>query len=157
MVRRSNFIRAGMIYLLSTILTSCFPVKPVPANVAGLWVEREETDGGGGRSATCGFFRFSPDGAFEAQNIPFKHFTLSVRSGRGDASGTWQLDSSSSDPFALHKIVLRFRPTPGTPWYPRGLERSVVFPVGSRDVFWTSSESPRAIFVKVNNGKGECW
>lgn len=147
-----KFIFGAVVCLLSVVLISCLPVKPTSNDVVGLWVERDETEGGKTVTAPCAYFRFLPEGQFKARNMPLKYFTLSVPSGRVDASGTWRLDTSSKDPFALHKIVLIFDPNPRG--FPRGLETSVLFPVGSRDQFWTGVESPMATFVK--KASAEC-
>ncbi len=137
-----------VVCLLSSVLAACLPQKPVPDDVIGLWVERYEDDDVRTPVALCAaYFRFFPDGRFEAHNIPARFFY--GKGPRVDTSGTWRLDTTSNDPFALHKIHLRFAPIPGE----YGVTTSVVFPIGSRDVFWTFVERPSATFGKEDEAR----
>ncbi len=141
---RGGWLVVGVIAcILSLSLAACLPAKPVPDDIVGLWVELHEDEGGARSPAPCTYFRFYPDGTFEAHNIPTRFFYHG--DSRADTSGTWRLDTFSNDPFAMHKIILELAPIPGE----YGVTTSVLFPVNTRDEFWTFVESPRAVFAKA--------
>lgn len=104
--------------LLVTALPSCLPAKPTEEEMVGLWVERRSRSQVQGDFA-CAYFRFAEDGRFEAHNLPNEYFVglsyplehLAVV----EAQGTWALDTQSKDPFALHRVLLRFGPMPPYP------------------------------------------
>ena len=98
-------------------LAACIPPKPTREEVIGRWVEQRsrskfKDDG------PCAYFEFSENGRFEAHQMPADYLVWEGFRPRGfpprlDTKGTWTLDTSSSDPFALHDINLAFDAVPG--------------------------------------------
>jgi hypothetical protein len=115
-----------------------------------LWVERRETSKVKD-TEPCAYFEFSDNGTFEARYMPREYFNLG-RSlpleylTRIDATGTWTLDTSSTDPFALHRINLEFAPVPGFPLGFSG-HLSITYPP-SRDLRAGVPDDPWVIFSK---------
>lgn len=88
-------------------LTGCLPHKPTREDIIGVWIGYYAYASGGQQPA--GSFEFFEDGTFEARDIPREEFfDWGLPPQRIDAQGTWELDVSSNDPFAVHKIRLEF-------------------------------------------------
>jgi len=101
-------IHYSTILVIAFLMTGCLISKPTNSDLIGLWVEHS-TDKE--NSQPCGTFEFFEDGKFEAKNIPSKYFiSLGYLPERFDASGKWELDTTSKDPFAVHQIRLGFAP-----------------------------------------------
>lgn len=98
---------------LAFLLAGCLISKPTNDDIVGLWVEHP-TDKE--ISQPCGTFEFFNDGRFEVKNVPSKYFmSIGNLPERFSASGTWELDVSSNEPFAVHQIKLGFAPLKGFP------------------------------------------
>jgi hypothetical protein len=106
--------------LFAVALTACLWQKPTRLDIIGLWVEEYE---GVARTvpenkASLDFFA---NNRFEAHNIPQQYFIdAGLNPERIDVSGSWQLDTSSNDPFQPYEVMLKIDPFRG---YPYGLER----------------------------------
>lgn len=140
----------GIVWLLTISLTACTLSKPAREDIIGQWVERERTCGSDS-AASCGCFEFLSDGRFEAWNIPSEHFTLDYKDMfpiRFNASGVWELDASSDDPFAIRRVKLTFGPMQGFPWsYGNELAISV-----DGKVLFKGQEGNRIIFERSATG-----
>jgi hypothetical protein len=98
---------------IAFLLAGCLISKPTNNDIAGLWIEHPIDNE---ISQPCGTFEFFDDGRFEAKNIPSKYFmSIGNLPERFSASGTWVLDVSSNEPFAVHQIKLGFAPLDGFP------------------------------------------
>lgn len=121
-----SFRPVFLIAIMVFILAACLPSKPTEENIIGVWVERSTN---GQKASQCGSFEFFEGGQFEANNIPREYF---VPAGydtpeRIDAHGSWSLDTSSNDPFAVHRVVLLFSPIK---WLPSKFEGVLYIAVG---------------------------
>jgi len=126
---------------LTVLLAGCLITKPTTDDIVGLWVEHP-TDKE--ISHPCGTFEFFEDGKFEAKNIPSKYFIDSeYLPERFDTSGTWELDTSSNDPFAIHQVRLDFDPFER---FPLGFDGDIYIAVGGETLFGGMDES--VLFVK---------
>lgn len=96
------------------MLAGCLPSKPTREDIIGIWVEHPTS---GEKHFPCGSFEFFEDGHFKAKNIPQKYFVPAgyYSPERIDAHGSWELDTTSIDPFAVHRIKLLFSPIEGLP------------------------------------------
>jgi hypothetical protein len=140
-----NKIRILIRYLtllsLGFLITGCLFSKPTNSNITGLWVEHLT---GEGNSQLCGTIEFFENGEFEAKDIPSKYFIGSdYLPERFDASGTWELDTSSSDPFTIHQIRLNFAPLEKLPL---GFDDTIYIAVGGETLFSGLDDS--VLFVK---------
>ncbi len=120
-----NTLRSMFLTLiLAVFITSCLSSKPVQEDFEGLWGEYPSRNDG-----ACGLFEFFGNGEFEAKNIPRRYFIPDGKQSleRFDTHGTWKLDLSEDDPFAIHRIVLFFAPIEG---YTLGYERILLISVG---------------------------
>jgi hypothetical protein len=102
-----------MIWSLALSLIACIPATPVDSDIVGVWVEDQPRSMSEG-TVICGSFEFFPDGHFEAWSIPLEYFSDSSPM-RINASGSWELDTSADDPFAVHRVELLFEPVPTLP------------------------------------------
>jgi hypothetical protein len=57
---------------------------------------------------------FEADGQFQTHGYPSDFFGEGIQESF-PASGEWQLDTASNDPFAIHRIGLVFRPSEAFP------------------------------------------
>jgi hypothetical protein len=128
-------------------LAECIPSKPTHYDLIGLWVESSTTCGKES-SAPCGTFEFFPDGRFEAQNIPGNYF-IDLPTVRIDTSGLWELDTSSNDPFAVHRIKLIFNPIQE---FPLGFTSEMFITIDGK-VLFQGLEGHEIIFEKNIIGK----
>jgi len=143
MVRGSKILYSWIICLLPLYLTACVPKKPTPESIVGLWVERRTTSSSGD-STVCASLKFFEDGRFEARGIPTEYFTfLGMSPTRIDATGSWELDTSSTDPFAWHQVNLTFDPMSG---FPLGFHSGLYFYGG--ELFAELDAGNRVTFVK---------
>ena len=96
------------------LLTACLPSKPTQDDILGVWVEHSTSKN---PPSKCGSFEFFEDGQFEARSIPKEYFVpIGYDSPeRIDTHGSWELDTSSNDPFAVHRVILLFSPIEGLP------------------------------------------
>jgi hypothetical protein len=93
--------------------------------MVGLWTEHRTSND---HSSPCASFEFFGDGTFEAKNIPSDRFVYEgYLPERINVHGIWKLDTSSNDPFAVHRIVLVFDPFKG---FPLGMGSVLYIPVG---------------------------
>jgi hypothetical protein len=117
--------------LLSFMLGACSPSKPTREDIIGLWVEHPVS---GDNITPCGSFEFFEDGRFEAKDISREYFIPAGYDApeQIDAEGTWELDTSSNDPFAVHRIKLLFSPTE---WLPSSYGRVLYIALG-RDLLY---------------------
>ena len=102
--------------VLLSVSASCVPT-PTKDEIDGLWVERRDTSKFNDHGP-CAYFEFADTGIFKAYDVPREYFSLDQSLPlkyltRIEATGTWTLDTSSRDPFALHRLELDFDPTPG--------------------------------------------
>jgi len=151
MLKSNKLFLGGLVCLLSVGLTACVLRKPIPEDIIGLWVERRPTSRVGSYTP-CASFSFSAGGRFEVHNIPREYFTFPGPR-IGSASGSWQLDTSSTDPFALRVINLTFDRS--TDSY--AFESRLLISTDGRERIlfaWYGDESNRITFVKRN--KVEC-
>ena len=102
--------RLPLALLTALLLSSC--AKPVPEDIVGTW-EASSPDTPTS-SAHCVTIVFSPDGDFEAYGYPPDFFGRYVQASF-PASGEWTLDTSSDDPFAVHRVQLSFPPSEAFP------------------------------------------
>ncbi len=155
MIKINSLFIAGLAWALAIGLTSCIPPKPTEKEIVGLWVERRATsrvDDDG----PCAYFEFSAVGQFRAYQIPREYFIgRSVplqHLTRVDASGTWTLDVSAEDPFALHRVRLDFGPVPG---FPLGFSSGLLITYPPERVLLAGlSDDPDVTFYKKD--KPEC-
>ena len=114
------------LWILVLILGACLPSKPVREDIIGLWVEHPTS---GENPTRCGSFEFYEDGHFEAKKIPREYFVPIGYDApeQIDAQGSWELDTSSNDPFAVHRIKLLFSPTE---WLSSSYERVLYIAIG---------------------------
>lgn len=85
-------------------LTGCLPHKPTREDIVGVWIGYYASN-----REPAGSFEFFEDGTFQARDIPREEFfDWGLPPQRIDAQGTWELDVSSNDPFAVHRINLAF-------------------------------------------------
>jgi hypothetical protein len=117
--------------ILTFVLGACLPAKPSREDIIGLWVEHRISDE---NPTPCGSFEFFEDGHFEAKHIPREYFIPAGYDApeQIDAQGSWELDTSSNDPFAVHRIKLLFSPTE---WLPSSFERVLYIALG-RDLLY---------------------
>jgi hypothetical protein len=132
---------------LLVALTACqLSSEPTQEDILGLWLEYSENNI---TSNICGSFEFYNDGWFEAKNIPSDHF---IREDyvpeRINARGTWILDTSSNDPFAVHRIELIFLPIEG---FPAGFE-SVLYLSVDGDMLFHGVDN-RVLFIRESADK----
>jgi hypothetical protein len=121
MTKAKRVLLVWLVLLLSSVLASCVPPRPTEDDVVGVWVERLDRSNvkDAGPNA-C--FQFASGGRFSAFNTPRQYFISEGQSRpltyvtRIDATGTWELDLSSKDPFAVFPINLRFDPGPKNPF-----------------------------------------
>ena len=108
------------------LLTACQLVKPSDADIVGTWVEQPRSEQ---RPPACGAFVFFDGGRFTAHQLPRHYFDPSGYSGpaRIDAQGSWTLDVTSSDPFAVHQVRLHFDTAPV---FPEGFDMPLYIAVG---------------------------
>jgi hypothetical protein len=130
--------------ILVTLAACQLSSKPTKEDLVGMWVEQFVNQS---TSNICGTFEFFEDGRFEAKNIPSDHF---IQKGylpeRINTRGTWILDITSDDPFAVHQIELIFSPIKG---FPDGFE-SVLYLSVDGDLLFHGVDN-RVLF-----GRGEC-
>ncbi len=88
--------------ILSAILSLVGCAPPTRDDILGTWIGYYASN-----REPAGSFEFFEDGTFEARDIPVEEF-LWAPPQRIDAQGTWELDVSSNDPFAVHRIILVF-------------------------------------------------
>lgn len=101
-------IRCSTLLFIAFLMTGCLNSRPTNSEIIGLWVEYS-TDKD--IIQPCGTFEFFEDGKFEAKNIPSKYFmSFGNLPERFDSNGTWELDTTSKDPFSVHQIGLSFAP-----------------------------------------------
>jgi len=157
MFKCNELFFGGIACLLSIGLTACsliFPPSSTPEDIVGLWVERREASTVGSAVA-CATIEFFSSGRFEAHNIPEVYF-LPPFTSRINASGKWQLDTSSKDPFAWDVIHLEFDPSQEA-GYKGGFDTRVYISTDGHErilFIWRGDESNRFTFVKRN--KAEC-
>lgn len=85
-------------------LVGCLPHVATREDIIGVWVGYYASN-----HKPAGSFEFFEDGTFQARDIPREEFfDWGLPPERIDAQGTWELDVSSNDPFAVHKINLGF-------------------------------------------------
>ncbi len=96
-----------ILLILTFMLGACLPSKPAREDIIGLWVEHPTSSE---NPTQCGSFEFFENGRFEAKNIPREYFIPAGYDApeQIDAEGSWELDTSSNDPFAIHRIKLLF-------------------------------------------------
>ena len=115
----------SIVWLLALTLVSCLPSRPTEKDMVGLWTEYRTSND---HSSPCASFEFFGDGTFEAKNIPSDRFVYEgYLPEHINVHGTWKLDTSSNDPFAVHRIVLVFDPFKG---FPLGMGSVLYIPVG---------------------------
>ena len=123
-------VHCVIILAIGFLLTGCLFSKPTNSDIVGLWVESSSDKD---NAQSCGTIEFFDDGTFEAKNIPGKYFMPSIyrkeenSPERFEASGTWELDTSSNDPFAVHQVELDFAPLEGIPL---GFDVAIYIPLG---------------------------
>jgi hypothetical protein len=102
------------VFLISSLLSGCVLSKPTKEDILGVWTEQPT---GRGKPSFCASLEFFDDGRFEAKSIPREYFVPALYPSppRIDAKGSWELDTSSKDPFAVHRIRLVFDASPGFP------------------------------------------
>lgn len=101
-----------LLFSLSISLAACSLGISAPRvtqeEIVGVWTEEScATDTP--ENSTCGSLEFFSDGRFEAHNIPTTNFILAYYGLlRADASGSWELDTPTQDPFDYQEVNLVF-------------------------------------------------
>jgi len=157
MTNAKRLFLVWLVLLSLSVSVSCVPQSPTKDEVNGLWVERRDTsrlkDAG-----PCAYFEFSDGGQFKAYNIPREYFILDQSLPlkyltRVSATGSWALDTSSRDPFALHRINLDFDPIPG---FPTGFSSHLLITYQPERVLLAGvADNPWVIFYKKTEPKCE--
>lgn len=107
MLRGKKLFFGWIVCLLPIGLAACMlSPKPSHEDIVGLWVERRESPSTADLTPHASF-NFSADGRFEATDLPREYFTFPGPR-ISSVSGSWQLDISSPDPFAFHRVNLVF-------------------------------------------------
>lgn len=153
MIRVYVLLLGGSILLTCCCIGGCFPQKPTTKDVVGIWVERQDRAILKG-SGPCGYFEFFDSGRFTAFDIPREYFSpyapfpfKSIT--RMNASGKWELDNSSDNLFAVHKVTLEFAEMEGkqTGW---DTFMNFTIPAGATLLVWRGDPSDRVLFIKQN-------
>ena len=119
---------------LTFAMVACILSIPSREDIIGLWIEYPT---GNKEPSPCGSFYFFEDGHFEANNIPGKYF-MYISNERINADGTWELDTSSNNPLAVHRINLVFAPING---FPLGFESDMIITIEGKGLFTGMDDS----------------
>jgi hypothetical protein len=150
-----KIVQIGIAIVLMSALISCLPKDVTKDELIGVWVEAKYSPSINKDFGECASIEFLNNGRFNAKQLPQEYFIgLGVPpKEKSDATGKWELQSASNDPFKERTVNLEFDPNPQSSRYTGAYESALFLTMVGEHILY---EGPDFEIIFTRNTKEWC-